>query len=260
MNVYWDEAAMHAAQATPTIVGIGDSWFWYPFPGGSLINYLGELVEGKEHVIFAVGMNGAEAFDYVEGKYKDQVIRALKLYGRTLSGVFISGGGNDFAGFNDMRPLLNLDCVGAKKAADCFRSGDGGLGAFLDRMEQYYRTLIGLIYTYTSLDCLIVMHTYDYAIPDGRGVFGGTGWLKPALDAAGVPENLQRDCVRYLIDAFHERLKTIASGDTAHLLVVDSSGCLVEKDWANELHPKGEGFKKVARERWKPVLERVRLA
>jgi hypothetical protein len=261
MNVYWDEAAMNAANVvTPSIVGIGDSWFWYLFPGGSLINYLGQVVERKGHTILAKGMNGAEAFDYVEGKYKSQVMRALKLYGKTLSAVFISGGGNDFAGFNDMRPLLNLDCSGAQTAADCFRSGDGGLGEFLDRMEQYYRKLIGLIYTYTSLDCLIVMHTYDYAIPDGRGVFGGSGWLKPALAAAGVPEGLQRDCVRYLITAFHDMLTVIASGDPKHLLVVDSRGTLADKDWANELHPKGDGFKKIAMERWKPVLQQAELA
>lgn len=97
-------------------------------------------------------MNGAEAFDYVDGKYKQAVLHALKFYGSGLSAVFISGG-NDFAGFNDMRPLLNLNCTNATTAEDCFKSGDGGLSDFLERMELYYRTLIGRIYTYTSLDC-----------------------------------------------------------------------------------------------------------
>lgn len=172
----------------------------------------------------------------------------------------ISGGGNDFAGFNDMRPLLNLDCTGAQTAADCFRSGDGGLTAFLSRMDEHYRTLIGRVYTHTSLDSLIVMHSYDYAIPDGRGVFGGKGWLKPALVAAGVPEALQQDCVRYLIDAFHSMLTKIAAGDPQHLLIVDSRGTLAEQDWANELHPKGKGFKKIVKECWSPVLKGAGLA
>lgn len=260
MNFYWDEAAMRSAHATPSILAIGDSWFWYLFPGGNLINNLGPVVEGKGHTIFAVGMNGAEAFDYVEGKYKDRVIGALRLYGRSLSAVLISGGGNDFAGFNDMRPLLNLDCTGAQTAADCFRSGDGGLGTFLDWMDQYYRRLIGLIYTHTSMECLITLHSYDYAIPHGRALFGGAGWLKPALVAAGVPEVLHRDCVRYLIDAFHDMLTGIASLDPAHLLVVDSRGALADTDWANELHPKGKGFRKIVKERWKPVLKNAGLA
>ena len=126
-------------------------------------------------------------------------------------------------------------------------------------MDRYYRMLIGLIYTRTSLDCLIVLHSYDYAIPDGRGVFGSAGWLKPALSDAGVPESLQVDCVRYLIDALHDMLVKISAGDPKHLLVVDSRGTLDATDWANELHPKGKGFKKIARKAWKPVLKEAGL-
>ena len=260
MSIFFSEQALQQENRMPTILAVGDSWFWYLFPGGSLTTYLGPIVESKDHVILAKGMNGAEAFDYVDGKYKKDIIQALKLYGSGLSAVFISGGGNDFAGFNDMRPLLKLDCTNATTAADCFRSDDGGLSDFLERMELYYRTLIGRIYTYTSVDCYIIMHTYDYAIPDGRGVFGKAGWLKPALSDAGVPEALQQECVRYLLDAFHEMLKTVAAMDKKHLLIVDSLGTLGPDDWANELHPKGKGFKKIAKERWAPVLKSINLA
>lgn len=260
MSIYWSEEELRRDSRTPTILAIGDSWFWYPFPGGSLARYLGPIVDSKEHVILAKGMNGAEAFDYVDGKYKQVVLQALKFYGSGLSAVFISGGGNDFAGFNDMRPLLNLDCTNADTAEGCFKSGDGGLSSFLERMELYYRTLIGRIYTYTSPDCYIIMHTYDYAIPDGRGVLGKAGWLKPALVDARVPEALHQGCVRYLLDEFHEKLRTITMMDEKHLLIVDSLGTLGPDDWANELHPKGKGFKRIAKERWAPLLKSVNLA
>lgn len=260
MSIYWSTAELDRDHKTPTILAIGDSWFWYPFPGGSLTSYLGPIVDSKEHVILAKGMNGAAAFDYVDGKYRKDVIHALHFYGSGLSAVFISGGGNDFAGFNDMRPLLRLDCTDATTAADCFKSGDGGLSDFLERMELYYRTLIGRIYTYTSLDCHIITHSYDYAIPDGRGVLGKAGWLKPALVDAGVPEHLQQDCVRYLIDRFHGMLESVCAMDRKHLLIVDSRGTLGPDDWANELHPKGKGFKKIAKERWTPVLQAANLA
>lgn len=40
-NVYWDATLMQTQGNYPSILAIGDSWFWYPFPGGSLLNYLG---------------------------------------------------------------------------------------------------------------------------------------------------------------------------------------------------------------------------
>ena len=61
-NYFWDEREMReSAHPSPTILAIGDSWFWYPFPGGSLVNKLGDLTASRGQVIFAKGMNGAEA-------------------------------------------------------------------------------------------------------------------------------------------------------------------------------------------------------
>lgn len=261
MNYFWDEAAMLAsATPNPTILAIGDSWFWYPFPGGSLINRLGPVVQSKGHVIFAKGMNGAEAYDYVDGKYAESVRVALRRYGGGLSAVLISGGGNDFAGFNDLRPLLRDNCSGQPNAPSCFQAGPGGLLGFLDNMDKYYRKLIGLVYAYTSVDCFIVMHTYDYSIPTGKGVFGGPGWLQSALVEAKVPPPLRAECVRYLLDAFHGVLASICTMDPDHLVLVNSLGTLAPDDWANELHPTAGGFTKIANNCWKPVLAGVGLA
>lgn len=260
MAIYWDESAMKAVPTTASILAIGDSWFWYPMPGGSLANCLGAMVDTKGHVILAKGMNGAEAYDYVAGKYKRQVQEALRLYGSGLSAVFISGGGNDFAGFNDLRPLLKSNCAGESDARGCFRAGQNGIKAFFSNVDQCYRALIGQVYTRTPLSCHIVMHTYDYAIPTGKGVFGGAGWLKPALDDAQVPQTLQQPCIRFLIDNFHAVLTDIAKGDPDHLHVVDSRSVLAAGDWANELHPRGAGFRKIAEQRWRPVLESLGLA
>lgn len=261
VNYFWDERTMQeSATPNPTILAIGDSWFWYPFPGGSLINNLGPLVQPKGHVIFAKGMNGAEAFDYVDGKYARSVREALRLYGSGLDAVFISGGGNDFAGFNDLRPLLKDDCSDETEAAGCFAGGTSGLKGFLDNIDMYYRKLIGVVYTRTSLDCLIVMHTYDYAVPNGKGVAGGAGWLQPALIDAKVPRILHQECVQYLLDGFHNILAKICKSDPAHLIVVDSRGTLTRNDWANELHPTADGFAKIADKCWKPVLQQMTLA
>lgn len=260
-NFFWNEATMLASPTpNPTILAIGDSWFWYPFPGGSLVNRLGPMVRSRGHVIFAKGMNGAEAYDYVDGKYAQVVRVALQRYGAGLDAVFISGGGNDFAGFNDLRPLLRDNCSAQPDAPGCFRDGSTGLQGFLDNMDQAYRKLIGVVYTHTGVNCSIVMHSYDYAIPSGKGVFGGQGWLKSALVDAQVPPPLHRDCIRFLLDAFHGVLANICTLDPAHLMLVDSRGTLGPSDWANELHPSAGGFAKIAGNCWRPVLRDLRLA
>ncbi|MES2951347.1 MAG: SGNH/GDSL hydrolase family protein [Pseudomonadota bacterium] len=262
-NYYWNENQMKLDAVYPTILLIGDSWFWYPFVGGSLTNNLGDIVAKQNHILLAKGMNGAEVFDYVDyvdGKYAKIVREALRLYGSDLSAVFLSGGGNDFAGFNDMRPLLKDNCSAETTAANCFRSGDSGLQGFMDRMDEYYRKLIGMVYTRTSPNCLIVMHTYDYAIPNGKGVVGSKAWIEPALVDAQVPSDLHQACVRFLIDSFHGVLAEIVKMDPKHLFVVDSRGTLGFDEWANELHPTSDGFKKIADTKWRPVLKAIGLA
>jgi hypothetical protein len=259
-NFYWDKRAMEEDGVfQPTILALGDSWFWYPMPGGSLLNYLGAMLKPFGHTIYARGMNGAEAFDLVDGKYAKAVQTALRFYGKTPDGpgvqaVMVSGGGNDFAGFDDLRPLLLADCSRQTTAAGCF----GGLDAFLDDVELHYRKLVGLVQATTRPGCRIIMHCYDYALPSGKGLFGNT-WLKLALEDGKVPPALRDACIRFLIDSFHDRLTEIASTDPDNLFVVDSRGTLAPDEWANELHPTAAGFEKIVRERWKPVLVRAGL-
>ena len=80
-NIYWYEPQMVLDGVVPSILGIGDSWFWYPLPGGSLANSLAKLVAANQHTMLVFGNNGAEAFDYVNGVYAAAVDRALVRYG-----------------------------------------------------------------------------------------------------------------------------------------------------------------------------------
>lgn len=259
-NVYWDATSMQIDQVYPSILAIGDSWFRYPLPGGSLINQLGPLVAPKGHFIFALGNNGAEAFDYVYGKYSRSIRTALKMHGSSLSAAFISGGGNDFAGMNDLRPMLNADCSAASQASECFCSGtDAGTVAWLmGKTAESYRMLIGQIMAATRPETFIILHNYDYAYPSGRGVFSTKGsWLKPALDDAKVPDALQRDCISLVIDALSTELQALTSIDPTRIFLVDSRGTLAQMDWANELHPKPSGIKKIAKLAWLPLLSEI---
>lgn len=261
-NVYWDAELLNQDGLAASILAIGDSWFWYPFPGGSLLNALGPLVATKQHTILAFGNNGAEAFDYVHGVYRKQVDTGLKFHGAGVSAVFISGGGNDFAGFSDLRPLLKSDCTGITTARGCYRTNPGeALDLLMSRTEQSLDELIAKVLKKCRPGTEVFLHTYDNAVPSGKGVFGGSSsWLKQALDDARVAPQLQRDCVVFLIDEFSKRLKAIRKRYPGEVFLVDSRGTLVNADWANELHPKPQGFRKIAKNAWLPVLRKRGLA
>ena len=253
-NIYWDEHLMADDYLAASILAIGDSWFWYPFPGGSLLNALAPILKTGQHTVYAVGKNGAEAFDYVNGVYKGLINTALKKHGDGLSAVFVSGGGNDFAGYNDLRPLLGIDCSAAPDEAACYldSSSKDMLAAFMQKVSKNLRTLIQKVFDKVDDRVVVFLHNYDYAIPSDVGVFGEC-WLQPALEAAKVPPALRAGCVRLLIDRYTDVLSDIA-GTSPRIQVVDTRGALLPGDWANELHPTPAGFRKIA-EKWRPVLQ-----
>jgi hypothetical protein len=261
MNYFHDPRVMQDQHVTASILAVGDSWFWYPAYGGSLVNYLGPMVAKKSHTILAIGNNGAEVADFTGGKYQTRFRDALRLYRDGLSAVFLSAGGNDFAGYGDLRPLLKLDCSQATTADDCFWTGTDGLDDFMKAIDNHHRDLIGQVLTRTGPECHVFLHSYDYPIPDGRG-FGGSSraWLKPALDAAKVPSSLQVSCMKYMVDRFHHVLDAIVVSDPAHIHLIDSRGVLKPGDWANELHPTKGGFQRIAEQAWRPVLRRWGVA
>ena len=166
-------------------------------------------------------------------------------------------------GLKDMGRLLKLNCTGIKTARGCYRTGNdtGTLGWLMDRTESSLDALINEVFTLARAGTKIILHTYDYPYPSGKGVFGGKGaWLKPALDDAHVASPLQRGCMVYLIDQFTKRLRNLVAKYPDRVFLVNSCGALAEGDWANELHPKPAGFRTIARERWLPVLEKTGLA
>lgn len=110
----------------------------------------------------------------------------------------------------------------------------------------------------------ILIHGYDYPVPDGRGVLGGWGplpgpWLEPGFKAKGytgqtpTEVKLRLKLLRTLMDQFNDMLAALPKvPGLAHLRYVDlretlSQGSDYKEWWNDELHPTGKGFKAVAK-------------
>lgn len=253
----WNEALLKADGVFPTVLAIGDSWFWYPknnlaIPLHKILN------REKAHVILVRGHNGAEAIEYQSGPLRNQIEQDLDVargYGRTLKAVFISGGGNDFAGRDDLPTVLLPDCTGKTSAEQCLRPGqpESLFGTVFDALVGVYDLVQEKIPSTP-----VFVHGYDYACPNGKGFFGLGQWLQYPMDQCRVSRNLQQEVVNTLIDRFAVMLQE-AQRRSPHLHVVNEVGTLTTGDWANELHPTPAGFNRLAK-CWRPLLKSTGVA
>ena len=104
----------------------------------------------------------------------------------------------------------------------------------------------------------VIVHGYDYPVPDGRGVLGASDscpdpGFSPGFNAkASATSNANTAVVGTLIDTFNAMLRQLARSDGfEHVRYVDLRGTLshaagYKHDWATELHPTKSGFSAVA--------------
>lgn len=252
-----EAAAPKAARSNlGVIVAEGDSWFDYPFN-----DVLKDLEDDYGYEVESVAHKGDRVEDmaYSDGQRDDFTRRIQKVLrrGDTIKAILLSGGGNDIAG-DEFALLLN-------HAA----SGIAGLnesvvrGVIDERIADAYTTIL----TSVTRVCEeiagrripILVHGYDYAVPDGRGVLGGFWvlpgpWLEPGFRQKGYGAMATRQAlINQLMDRFNTLLAAIAARPGFdHVRYVDLRGTLrgdasYKEDWANELHPTGKGFAAVTR-------------
>lgn len=233
---------------SPSFLALGDSWFWF---GGNCIYTMQKILNsrgGAPQPILVIGGLGAEAKDYVGQTITAQLARLLDYdtgYGRTIRGVFVSGGGNDIAGFNDLRPLLRDGCAGAATPADCFLPGQPLKR--IDQVVRYLATVHALVQEVLP-NTPVLLNSYDYAIPNGRDTLGFGNWLRAPMLDAQVPLALHQGVVDLLINTFAD---CMVSHISPTFLPVETLNTLkTPSDWSDELHPTRTGFAKIGR-RWK---------
>ena len=234
------------------LVAEGDSWFDYP-----LNDVLGCLEDEHGYDVESVAHMGdrVENMAYAEGQLIDLSRRIEKIIrqGTRPKAILLSGGGNDIAG-DEFGMLLN------HKKSQIPGLNDKVVEGVMERISLAYATLFASV----TLLCKegfgqavpILVHGYDYPIADGRGFMGGWGplpgpWLEPGFRDKGFQNIGERiEIMVTLIDRFNVMLKDVTglSQFAGHVIHVDLRGTLrndvntYAKDWANELHPTGNGF------------------
>ena len=237
------------------LVAEGDSWFDYPFN-----DILSMLEDEHGFDVESVAHKGdtVEDMAYSGGQFDDftRLLEKLLRQGRVPDAILLSGGGNDIAG-DEFAILLNHAASGLPPLNE-----DVVRGVIDVRAKNAYAFLIGGLEEISRrlLDrpIPVLVHGYDYAVPDGRGFLGGFAflpgpWLRPGFHRKGHgDEDANRVVVAALIDRFNEMLRQV-SGATGfeHVRYVDLRGTLqsaagYKRDWDNELHPTERGFRAIA--------------
>lgn len=256
-KVFWGISSMVSSPdvvGNPTLILVGDSWFWYPF--NNLASELAAQLQG-EHKLLVLGNNGAEAQEW-SSKYRKEIDLAFKWYASTCEGLLLSGGGNDIAGSEDFDPIIEDKCAGATSVGACYSPGQPD--ATLNKIQASYRELVMKFRKY-SPTAPVICHNYEKAWPTGKGVFGPADWLKAPMDKAGVPKPLRHDLFADLLLRLHNCQKSLTepSEKLGKVLPILTTGTLPDKAdiWANELHLKPGAFDKMVKQAWIPALSSI---
>jgi hypothetical protein len=248
-------APAKSLQTAGFLAAAGDSWFDYPFYDvlKLLEDDYGYNIESAAHAGDPI-----ESMAY-QGGQLDNLVRCLEkiaAQGAVPKAVLLSGGGDDIAG-KEFGMLLN-------NATSAIGGWNDEIvdGVLNQRIVTAYKFILG----YVTQLCVkkfgkalpILVHGYDYPVPDGRGFLGGGWflpgpWLKPGFD-----EKLFKDLAKNIVlmhdvlDRFNNMLLTLAkSPPFGNVHYVDLRGTLKTDAtytdwWGNELHPTLDGFRAVA--------------
>jgi lysophospholipase L1-like esterase len=246
--------ATHASAGV--IVAEGDSWFDYPFK-----DVLSDLEDSHGFDVEAVAHKGDSVEDmaYSDGQLDDFSRRLEKVLrtGVEPRAILLSGGGNDVAG-DEFAIMINHATSSIAGLNDSIVTG-----VIDQRVRDAFVTILTAITeickAHVGHPIPIVVHGYDYPVPDGRGFFGGWSllpgpWLEPGFRRKGYANMATRKqiCVA-LIDRFNDMLKAVAGkAPFAHVKFLDlrktlSTGADYKTWWDNELHPTKKGFEAVTK-------------
>jgi hypothetical protein len=244
-------AAILPEDSAGVLVAEGDSWFDYPWTD---ILRLLEDEHGYEVESVAHYGDTVEEMAYSGGQLEkfSRLLEKQLRRNQIPKAILLSGGGNDLAG-TEFGLLL-----------DHATSAEPGLneqvvsGLINRRVRLAYVTILSAVSEicrhWIGHPLPILVHGYDFAVPDGRGFLGGWAllpgpWLEPGFREKGFARmSVRKPMVRELVDRFNVMLADVATlPEFDHVTYVDlrktlSTGRDYKQYWANEMHPTVKGF------------------
>lgn len=237
------------------LIAEGDSWFNYPFHDvlSDLEDNYGFDVESAAHrgdTVEDMAYSGGQLDDF--SRRVERVLRT----GVEPRAILLSGGGNDVAG-DEFALLLNHATSSSAGLNESIVAG-----VIDQRIREAYITILIAVTEickgHLGHPVPIVIHGYDYPVPDGRGFWGGGlfpgPWLEPGFRRKGYGEMTKRKqiCVK-LIDRFNTMLAGLAGKSPfEHVTFLNLRNTLLTDAtyktwWENELHPTSKGFDAIAK-------------
>lgn len=235
------------------LISEGDSWFSYPL-NANIADYI-EMM--SDFSMLRLEHNGDEAREIL-GAGSDQ-LKKLRYYLKNypVEALLMSAGGNDLVS-GELKRMLNVRVAGAAWQSAVKLDV---LTTVLDEIVESYERLLDARDALRP-NCVLFAHSYCYFQPTGRKATGPFGlgsagpWMKPVLVAKGIdPVAEGPQVARYIVDELHARLQSLAAS-RKRFVVVDTRSALPVDDvhWADEIHPSGTGFRRLANDFWKPLL------
>ena len=236
------------------IIAEGDSWLSYL--SCELTSDISRMLD-DEHGYF-VDSKPARASDTLKqiATNPGQIEEVARAFERHLDtrpkAIVLSAGGNDVAGGGIFGRWLNDAGSGLPPIKDELRN------LIKNDMRDNYAKVIGAVTAlsekYHQQRIPIVIHGYDYPVPDGEGHCYVGRWLKPGFQQNHY-SNLafNTGVMKDIIDLFNDMLKDLPTSgpNLAHVKWVDVRGAMpvnpgnVRTYWENELHPTPDGFRLV---------------
>jgi hypothetical protein len=231
-------------------LAIGDSWFDYPlydnlalYPwdfgivGANNLKALGN----PSPIILSLAHWGWASTQVLTWQNQETMIEKIQAgpwtNGKGPDAILASFGGDDIAGDQS---AIYLTYGGHVTTASARFQG------VLDLVQASYEDLMAFRDIFAP-GLPIFAHCYDYPLASGLPADSLAGpWLKPSFDFALYGGADAQKVLHDMIQKFYVMLSNLASIAKNNFHVIDTRGTIAAGDWSNEIHPKPDGFYKLA--------------